>query len=97
MDDIELRLDGNALAGVLQELFAADATAASGTCGNCGRVAQLGAQHLYRFPHAPGAVLRCSACDAVLLVLTQGPHGNRLTMLGLSWFEFGRRGSSRGE
>lgn len=89
MDDAALRLDGNALAGDLEEIFAGDATAAHGRCSGCGRVAELGAQHLYRYPHAPGAVLRCAACEQVLLVLTPGPNGYRLALPGLSWFEFG--------
>jgi hypothetical protein len=87
MDDTELRLDGNALAGVLEELFTVDLTAAHGRCAHCGRVAEMGAQHLYRYPRAPGAVLRCSACEGVLLVLVQRPDGYRVTLQGLSWLE----------
>jgi hypothetical protein len=87
MDYDELRLDGNALAGALQDVFAMDVTAASGACARCGRVAEVGAQHLYRYPHAPGAVLRCAACDNVLLVLVERPNDYRLTLRGLSWME----------
>ena len=32
----ELMLDGNAVAGMLQEVFAVEMTTATGTCGNCG-------------------------------------------------------------
>ena len=32
----ELMLDGNAVAGLLQEVFAVEMTTAIGTCGNCG-------------------------------------------------------------
>src|SRR5258705_7342397 len=32
----ELMLDGNAIAGLLQELFAVEMTTAVGTCGDCG-------------------------------------------------------------
>ena len=62
-------------------------TAASGRCANCGRVAEFGAQHLYRHPHAPGAVLRCAACDSVLLVLVERRNDYRLTLRGLSWID----------
>ena len=97
MDEATLRLDGNALGGALGEIFAGDVTGARGCCSRCGRVAELGAQHLYRYPHAPGAVLRCAACDHVLLVLAPGPNGNRLTLPGLSWFEFGHVARRPGE
>ena len=83
--DSELRLDGNALAGELGRVFAVDVTAADGRCGHCGRVAPLGAQHLYRYPHAPGAVVRCSACDSVLFVVVDLPDGIRVTIRNLSW------------
>ena len=32
----ELMLDGNAVAGMLGEVFAVEMTTATGTCGNCG-------------------------------------------------------------
>ena len=32
----ELMLDGNAVAGLLQEVFAAEMTTATGTCAGCG-------------------------------------------------------------
>jgi hypothetical protein len=89
MDEASLRLDGNALAGALEQIFSGDVTGARGQCSRCRRIAELGAQHLYRYPHAPGAVLRCAACDHVLLVLVPGPNGDRLALPGLSWFEFG--------
>ena len=85
MGDDDLRLDGNALGGELDELFAAEMTAAGVTCTRCGRTAPIGGQHLYRYPHAPGAVLRCAACDNVLLVVVQRPGGARLTLAGLRW------------
>jgi hypothetical protein len=72
---------------VLEELFTVDLTAAHGRCAHCGRVAEMGAQHLYRYPRAPGAVLRCSACEGVLLVLVERPDGYRVTLQGLSWLE----------
>src|SRR5438034_11210381 len=59
MDESSLRLDGNACAGLLREIFTEDVTAASAACASCGAVAQLGGQHLYGYPDGPGAVLRC--------------------------------------
>jgi len=85
MDERELRLDGNALAGELQSMLGVDLTAAQGRCAGCGRVAELAAQLLYRYPHAPGAALRCGACGNLLLVVVEHPRGVRLAMPGLSW------------
>ena len=56
--------------------------AVCGACAGCGRVTQLGAQHRYRYLHAPGAVLRCSACGARLFVVVELPNGYRLASLG---------------
>ncbi len=44
----ELMLDGNAVAGLLQEVFAVEMTTAVGTCGCCGTPGPVGAVHVYR-------------------------------------------------
>ena len=62
----KLRLDGNAAAGLLQEVFAAEVTTALGTCAGCGAVEAVGAVHVY---NAAGTVLRCPHCGAVLMKL----------------------------
>ena len=59
----ELMLDGNAVAGALQEVFAVEMTTAIGTCGNCGAAGPIGALHVYR---GAGIVLRCPHCDNVI-------------------------------
>jgi Family of unknown function (DUF6510) len=59
----ELMLDGNAIAGLLQEVFAVDMTTAIGTCGGCGAAGPVGAAHVYR---GAGIVLRCPHCNNVL-------------------------------
>jgi len=58
-----LMLDGNAVAGLLQEVFAVEMTTVIGTCGACGSARPIGAVHVYR---AAGTVLRCSQCGNVL-------------------------------
>ena len=87
MDETELRLDGNAAAGILRDLFVHELTAARGECGACGTVAMMGGQHLYRYPLSPGAVLRCAACGNVLMVLVQGGGRYRIALRGLKWLE----------
>ena len=46
MDDAELRLDGNAAAGVLREVFVYDLSGATGQCASCGAIGEVGGQHL---------------------------------------------------
>jgi hypothetical protein len=87
MDETQLRLDGNAAAGLMREVFVRDMTAARGACASCGNVAAMGSQHLYMSALAPGAVLRCSRCQAVLLVLVHARGRYRLGMRGVTWLE----------
>jgi hypothetical protein len=87
MDETQLRLDGNAMAGYLQELFVPEVTRTRGACASCGAVAEIGADMLYMYPHAPGAVLRCRLCESVLMVLVHGGGRFRLGLPGLSWLE----------
>jgi hypothetical protein len=69
MNDADLRLDGNAAAGVLAEVFAAEMTAALGTCAHCGATNAIGAVWVYA--HAPGTVLRCPDCTGVLMTIVR--------------------------
>ena len=88
MDETQLRLDGNAAAGLLQDLFVHELTAARGACASCGAVAQMGGQHLYMYPRSPGAVLRCRECAGVLMVLVRGGGHLRVGLPGFVWLEF---------
>lgn len=65
MSDADLRLDGNAAAGILSELFAAEITDAVITCASCGARGPAGGAHVYT--GGPGTVVRCTSCSAVLL------------------------------
>ena len=66
----KLMLDGNAVAGLLQELFAADMTTAIGSCATCHATEPVGAIHVYR---GAGIVLRCPHCGDVALRLAVLP------------------------
>jgi hypothetical protein len=59
----ELTLDGNAVAGLLQEVYAVEMTTAVGTCGGCGAAGPVRAAHVYR---GAGIVLRCPHCGNTL-------------------------------
>ena len=78
-------LDGNAAAGALAEVFAADMTVAVTTCSSCGDarpVAELRA-HL----RAPGVVLRCASCGAVQIRLVRGRDRVWLDLRGVRVLE----------
>ncbi len=87
MDETQLRLDGNAAAGILREVFVHEMSAARGACAACGTIAPLGSQHLYMYPLSPGAVLRCTTCQEVLMVLVHAGGRYRLGLRGLTWLE----------
>ena len=61
----ELRLDGNAVAGLLAEVFTLEATTAIVRCAGCGHEDPLGAATVYA--NAPGVVVRCRGCASVLM------------------------------
>jgi Family of unknown function (DUF6510) len=65
VDGEALRLDGNAAAGILSEVFVPDVTAARATCANCGATREMGALLVYA--NGMGMVIRCPSCDAVVL------------------------------
>jgi Family of unknown function (DUF6510) len=59
-------LDGNAIGGLLIDVFDRDMTAATSTCGTCG--ASRPVAELAVYGPAPGTVVRCPNCDSVLMV-----------------------------
>ena len=61
-------LDGNAVAGQLQEVFAVEMTTALGTCGECGAAEPMGALHVFR---GAGVVMRCPHCDNALVTIAE--------------------------
>jgi Family of unknown function (DUF6510) len=82
----EMKLDGNAAAGTLEQLFAFEVTTAMGTCANCGAVGPVGSAMVYS--QAPGIVMRCPACGAVLLRLANdGASRYWLEMTGVRSLE----------
>lgn len=66
-----LRLDGNAAAGILSEIFTPDITAARAMCAHCGATRAVGALPVYA--HGMGTVVRCPNCDGVVLCVTRTP------------------------
>jgi uncharacterized protein DUF6510 len=81
----ELRLDGNAIAGTMRDIFSFDITIARAACSECRAVGEMGAQPTY--VQAPGVVIRCRQCDHVLARLVQGPGRYWLDLGGVSFLE----------
>jgi hypothetical protein len=66
----ERRLDGNAAAGLLEEIFPFEMTSVWTMCAGCGARDQVGA--LTGYMDAPGVILRCPHCEAALIRIVHG-------------------------
>ena len=75
-------LDGNAIGGLLLEVFGTEMTTAVGTCGTCGAVGQVAELAVYR-PEL-GTVVRCRSCTSVLMVFTQIRGVTCVDLMGLA-------------
>jgi ribosomal protein S27E len=62
-------LDGNSIGGLLIDVFGADLTAAGTACATCG--ATRAVAELVVYSRAPGTVVRCRSCGAVLMVFVE--------------------------
>jgi ribosomal protein S27AE len=82
----DLVLDGNAAAGLLQEIFVAEITNAQIQCGSCGFTGAVGSFHLYAAQM--GAVLRCTHCNNMVMRAAHTPHGRWLDMTGARYLRF---------
>jgi hypothetical protein len=83
MDADERRLDGNAAAGLLEEIFPFEMTMAHIRCAGCAAVEPVGAEMVYM--DAPGMVMRCLHCESVLLTIVHGGGGCWIEMRGAVW------------
>jgi Family of unknown function (DUF6510) len=81
-------LDGNAIGGLLLEVFGAELTTATGTCAGCGATAQVA--ELVVYLQAPGTVVRCRSCDNALMVIVDVRGRRCVDLRGLSALESAR-------
>jgi Family of unknown function (DUF6510) len=72
MSNETLRLDGNAAAGLLSEIFVFDMTSAQSTCAHCGHCTSFASLLLYG--GQMGTVLRCPTCDHVQMRIVHVPE-----------------------
>ena len=90
-DDV---LDGNAAAGLLAQVLGGDWTAVHGRCDGCGQTGPLADTTVYL--QAPGLVLRCRGCEAVLLRVVRAPDRAWLDLRGLRHVELAVPDPARG-
>jgi 2-methylaconitate cis-trans-isomerase PrpF len=75
-------LDGNAIGGLLIEVFGTEMTAAVGTCASCGTSGPVAELAVY--PHGLGTVVRCRHCDNLLMVFVQARGVTCVDLRGLA-------------
>jgi hypothetical protein len=75
-------VDGNAIGGLLLEVFGTEMTAAASVCGSCGAASQVAELVVYLW--APGTVVRCRSCGSVLMVFARIHDMICVDLLGLA-------------
>jgi len=84
----ELMLDANAVAGLLYEIFGTEMTAEPTECAGCGNSGEIGG--LLAFTQGPGIVLRCSACEGVMIRIVKTPDAIYLDARGATYLRLAR-------
>lgn len=84
----EMMLDGNALAGMMMEMFGVEMTAAPTECAHCGTANEMGA--LMVFNQAPGIVVRCPACEQVMVRVVRTPDAIYMDARGAAYLKIRR-------
>ena len=75
-------VDGNAIGGLLMEVFGTEMTTATGICASCGAVSQVAELAVYR--PGLGTVARCRNCGAVLMVFVRIREVTCVDLVGLA-------------
>lgn len=78
-------VDGNAIGGLLHEVFGAEMTAAAAVCGSCGMTGPVAGMVVRT--RAPGVVASCPRCGSLLMVIVTVRGMNCVDLLGLAWLE----------
>jgi hypothetical protein len=82
-------LDGNAIAGLLYDVFGIEMTTAATVCGYCGDARPVA--ELVVYLRAPGTVVRCRTCANVLMVLVEARAVMCVDLNGLAALDLARR------
>ena len=75
-------VDGNAIGGLLIDVFGAEMTVAGTICGTCGASRPVAELVVYRW--APGTVVRCRTCGNVLMVFVKACGVTCVDLSGLA-------------
>jgi Family of unknown function (DUF6510) len=75
-------VDGNAIGGLLWEVFGTEMTDAASVCASCGAARLVAELAVYR--PALGTVVRCRSCDSVLMVFVTIHDKTCVDLLGLA-------------
>jgi hypothetical protein len=75
-------LDGNAVAGLLMDLFGAEMTETMSQCAHCGNRGPMA--ELVAYTRAPGLVLRCRICTQIVLRAVVTPRGTFVDASGVA-------------
>jgi uncharacterized protein DUF6510 len=75
-------VDGNAIGGLLIDVFGTEMTAADSTCGTCRATRPVAELVVYQ--RAPGAVVRCRTCGSVLMVFVRAHDVMCVSLAGLA-------------
>ncbi len=78
-------LDGNAIAGLLYDVFGVEMTTATGVCAACGAQGPVAEVQVYL--RAPGVVVRCRHCQALLMCVVDVRGIKCVDLGGLSSLE----------
>jgi len=82
----KLRLDGNAAAGTLGEVFSFEVTTAEYACGGCGRTDRLGGAMVYEV-RGLGTIVRCPSCDNSLIRLAHNRGRYWMDLRGMRYLQ----------
>jgi Family of unknown function (DUF6510) len=86
-------VDGNAIGGLLIDVFGTEMTAAGSTCATCG--ASRPVAQLVVYQQAPGTVVHCRTCGSVLMVFVKAHDEVRINLAGLASLGDSETGSTR--
>ena len=78
-------LDGNAIGGLLLDVFGVEMTTAKGVCASCG--AERRVAEFVVYVQAPGTVVRCRSCSGVLMVFVEVRGVTCVDLRGLAELE----------
>jgi hypothetical protein len=80
--DVHDGLDGNAIAGLLFDVFGAELTTAMCECASCGARRPVAETEV--FLRAPGTVVRCRSCRSLLMVFIGRQETTCVDLSGLT-------------